>query len=83
MQVPGYSCEGLFLFFGFFFLIKSLKVGGPIFNLYLLRWEDPPIIWAMLSAENLDNRRVRRTLAPSACWFSLLLTCVFLHQLRV
>jgi hypothetical protein len=40
--VSGYTSERLF------FLMKSFEDGRPTFNLDLLRWEDTPLIWAIL-----------------------------------
>lgn len=38
-QASGYTCEKIFL-------IKSLEGQRPTFNLDLLRWENPPLMWA-------------------------------------
>ena len=36
----GYTCKG-------FFLMKLYDVGKPIVNLVLLRWDNPPLNWAL------------------------------------
>jgi hypothetical protein len=51
-----------------FFLMKSFEVGRPTFNPYLLRWEDPPLIWATPSAGSLHKKaRKKETLPACLC----------------
>lgn len=50
-------------------LIQMLAVGRPTFNLDLLRWEDPPLIWAKLFAESPYKDREEGALV--LCLFTL------------
>jgi hypothetical protein len=52
-----HTCEGFLLNLKWevLFLIQIFKVGRYTFNPDLLRWEDPHLIWAILSAGSLGE----------------------------
>ena len=72
-QTTQYICKG-------FFFLGSFKVGKPTLNLGHLRWEDPALIWAMPSADNLHKGLGRREHLLFVCLSSLLLASLLLHR---
>jgi hypothetical protein len=58
--VTGHTCEGVFF-------TESFAVGRLAINMDLLKWEDPPEIWATPSGGSLEKGCARRKCFFFAC----------------
>lgn len=63
----------------FIIIIKSFEMRRATLNLDLLRWRDPPLIWATSFAD-ISINNMEEKFVPFAWWLSLSLASLFLHQ---